>query len=177
MGKTAKIIYAGGALLLTAIFTSVFVNNLPGKPDPVIAAQPDVAMASTYASANLDQQPVTSRVEGGKIIISLNSVLDKKIVAFDYPSENTIIPLLAYISNDGKLVTCIRLCEPCNSHVFRIEGTELACGNCETHWKLSNLEGTKGSCQKFPPAPIPSVVVGSEIQIDEAVVKNWKMRI
>ncbi|MBI1806375.1 MAG: DUF2318 domain-containing protein, partial [Ignavibacteria bacterium] len=82
-----------------------------------------------------------------------------------------------FISPEGKLVTAIRICEPCNSHTFRIEGTELACGNCETRWKLNNLEGLQGSCQKYPPAPIASQVIGNEVQIDERLVKNWKTRI
>ena len=98
------------------------------------------------------------------------------MVSFAYQSATTTVPLLALISADGTVVTAVRLCEPCNSSDFTIEGNELACGKCETRWKLSNFEGLQGSCQKFPPAPIPSRVLGNYVQIDESIVANWKLR-
>lgn len=177
MTTRSRALYGILASGLFGFFAYLFVEYLPGRPDPVIEKQPEVEMASMYNGVNLSQQQVNARVENGKIVISLPDLLQKKIVSFDYAGLNTTVPLLAFISNDGKLVTCFRMCEPCNSKMFRIEGSELACGNCETHWKLNNLEGTHGSCQKYPPAPIPSAVVGNEIQIEENVVRNWKMRI
>lgn len=153
------------------------MEHLPGKSNPVIERQPSVAMATMYAGQVLDQFDVTAEVQNGKILIPLSPLLEKKIVAFEYKTGTTTIPLLAFINSDGKLVTAIRLCEPCNSKTFRIEGMELACGNCETHWKLTNLEGLQGSCQKFPPDPIPSEIVDGHVQIDEAVIRNWKIRI
>jgi hypothetical protein len=176
MSKNARLVYAMGALALFWFFLYIYFTNLPGKPHPVIAKQPEVSMAATYTGRTISQQEISATVSNGKIIIPLTEVLDKRIVAFDYDAGTTIVPLLAYISNEGKLVTAIRLCEPCNSKTFRIEGNELACGNCDTHWKLDNLEGLQGNCQQHAPDPIPSQVVGQEIQIDEQVVRNWKIR-
>jgi len=176
MGRGAKTAYTFVALGLFALALFTYVKDLPGKPNPVIEKQPEVAMSAAYAGDAIPQQEITSTVENGNIVISLPLVMDKKIVAFDYDAGTTIIPLLAYINTQGKLVTAIRLCEPCNSKTFRIEGNELACGNCETHWKLDNLEGLRGNCQQHAPDPIPSTVNGNKIYIDEQIVKNWKIR-
>ena len=177
MSAKAKVVYSAAAFGLIGFFAYVFIEHLPGKPNPIIAKQPDVAMATMYTDLTLQQQPVEMKIENGKIIIPLSKLLEKKIVEFEYQAPTMKVPLLAFITNDGKLVTCIRMCEPCNSRTFRIIGDKLACGNCETEWKLNNLEGIQGSCQKYPPQPIPSIIIGSEIQIDEKTVRDWKMRI
>ena len=177
MSARAKKMYSIVSVVLLGVFLYLFIEHLPGKPNPVIEQQPSVAMSTMYTDVVLEQKPIEARNENGKIVFSLNLLLEKKIIAFEYQTPNLSIPLLAFINADGKLVTCVRLCEPCNSRKFRIVGDKLACGNCETEWKQNNLEGLQGSCQKYPPLPIPSVLVGSEIQIDEQVLKNWKMRI
>ncbi len=177
MSKRARMIYGTAALLLAIVFLVIFTAHLPGGPNPTIAGQPEVAMASSFADVALTPAPIPVRISGGMITFPLSLLLEKKFVQFDYASEGTSVPLLAYISPEGKLVTSVRICEPCNSRTFRIEGTELACGNCETRWKLNNLEGLQGSCQKYPPEPIPSRLNGNVVEIDEHFVKNWKMRI
>ncbi len=177
MSSKAKVAYSVILLSLVSLFLFFFIEHLPGKPDPVIEKQPDVAMATMYTDIILEQQYIEMRDENGKVIIPLNLLLEKKIVSFDYQDESQTIPLLAFINTDGKLVTCIRLCEPCNSKTFSIKGGVLACGNCETEWKQNNLEGIQGSCQKYPPLPIPSVLVGSEIQISKDILRAWRMRI
>ena len=176
MSTGAKVAYALLAIGLFSFFLFLYVRELPGKPNSVVEKQPDVAMGATYSGDAIEQQTIPSSVENGKIVISLPMVLDKKIVAFDYDAGTTIVPLLAFINNQGKLVTAIRLCEPCNSKTFRIEGNELACGSCETHWKLDNLEGLRGNCMQYAPAPIPSEVHGNSVYIDEKIVRNWKIR-
>ncbi len=179
MGPVSRRVYAFSTLLLLGFFGYLFVDYLPGKANPVIERQPSVAMSTMYTGQTIEQYEAVPKVEENRISIPLSLLLEKKIVAFDYRMETTTVPLLAFINSDGRLVTAIRLCEPCNSKTFRIEGTELACGNCETHWKLSNLEGVQGSCQKYPPSPIPSVVDGKDGQvvIDKAAIRNWKIRI
>jgi hypothetical protein len=177
MSKRARMLYTLVAAVLSLVFIAIFIDHIPGGAHPVIANQPEVAMASMFTDVHLTLQPISVQISGGKIVFPLSVLLEKKFVEFDYLTQTNSIPLLAYISPEGKLVTSIRLCEPCNSKSFRIDGTELACGNCETRWKLNNLEGLQGSCQKYPPAPIPSRVNGSYVEIDEAAVKAWKMRI
>jgi len=177
MTKRAKILYSIAALSLFSVFLLIFARNLPGGENPVITKQPEVSMGSIKPDAVLNPSPITVEVGNGRITFPLAALLEKRMVGFDYQSSGVTIPLIAFITGEGKLVTAVAICEPCNSHTFRIEGSELACGNCETRWKLNNLEGIQGACQKYPPAPIPSIVVGNEVQIDEGILKNWKMRI
>lgn len=177
MSKKAKVLYTTLALAILSAFTLSFISHISEGAHPVIEKQQTIAMYTMYADQSYEQFPTPARVEEGKIIIPLSILLEKKMVEFEYKSPTTIVPLLAYISNEGRLVTSIRFCEPCNSKTFKIEGKELLCGNCTTRWNLNNLRGISGSCQKFPPAPIPSEIVGNEIHIDEKVVTNWKLRI
>ncbi len=172
-----KLIYGAAVLALSAVFLIVFANHLPGGAQPVIEEQPELAMATMYTDVNLTATAVPARADGSILHVPLTPLLEKKFIQFEYTYAQTTIPLLAYIAPSGKLVTAVRLCEPCNSQTFRLEGTELACGNCETRWKLDNLEGIQGSCQKYPPQPLPSKVVGNEIQIDEATLRQWKIRL
>ncbi len=177
MSRQAKWIYSGIVVAIFLVFGYIFLTHLPGGANPVIANQPDVAMASMFTDVKVSAQPINADEKSGKLVFPLSLLQEYKMVQFDYRYGQTTVPLIAYISPEGKLVTAIRMCEPCNSTKFTIEGTELACGNCETRWKLNNLEGIQGSCQKYPPAPIPSMVVGNNVQIDEAALKTWKMRI
>jgi hypothetical protein len=176
MSKMSKMIYGVIAVSLFGSYLYFYIVNLPGKPNPIVENQPSVAMAAAYAGEPLEQKEITATVVNGYITIPLTVVLDKKIVAFDYDAGTTIIPLLAFINSDGKLVTAFRFCEPCNSKKFRIEGNILACGSCETQWRLNTLEGLQGNCQKYPPAPFHSEVVNNIVRIDEKVVRGWKIR-
>lgn len=177
MSKQAKTIYTAIALGLFALFTYFFISHIPGGAHPVITNQPSVAMATAYTGEPIQQTQIEATVENGQISFPLPILLSKKLIAFDYKTETQTIPLLAYISAEGKLVTAYRFCEPCNSKTYSIVGTILDCGNCETEWKLDNLEGIQGSCQKYPPEPIPSRVDGNRVVMDESVVKNWKIRL
>lgn len=170
-------IYTFVAAALFGIFTFIFVHHIPGGEHPVIEKQPEISMATMNIDVQLQPQQIEYTINDGKVSFSLTALREKKMIAFDYHIEHRTVPIMAFITTAGKLVTAIRLCEPCNSMNFRIEGNELACGNCETRWKLDNLEGIQGSCQKYPPDPIPSEIVGNYVVINESAIKNWKMRI
>ena len=166
----------GGSVVL--IFGGwLFINNLPSKANPIIEAQATVSSAAKYPKAPTRMFDVPAKVENGKITIPLDVVVQKKFVAFDYVGKAAEVPLLAYISGEGKLVTGVSMCEPCNSRRFHIKGDELVCNTCGSTWELDNLSPISGACGRFPPDAIPSSVVGNEIQIDEAAVANWRPRI
>lgn len=177
MTRRAKLLYGVFGALILSVFSYTFVTFMLDRPHPVIERQPVIAMPTMYAGQVLTLQPIESRVANGKVIVRLNDLLEKKMVEFQYVSPLITVPLLAYISPEGKLVTSFRYCEPCGSKSFSAEGMELHCGACETKWSFVNLEGIQGSCQKYPPEPIPSEVVGDEIHIDEKLVANWKLRL
>lgn len=151
--------------------------NLPKGGNPVIRTQPVVATPPKYATTVEHMFDIPSRVEKGKIIVPLDIVKEKKIVAFNYSTPKSITPLLAYMSSEGKIVTAISMCEPCNSKRFHIKGETLVCNACGSTWELDNLRAISGACGRFPPDAIPSTVVGNEVQIDEAIVARWQRRI
>lgn len=177
MSRTTKRLYTGIFIALFLFFVYLFADHLPGGEHPIIVQQPLVAMPTMYMGQTFEQQKIEFTTSGGVISFPLSLLQEKKIVEFDYHNGSLDIPLIAFINGEGRLVTGIRYCEPCNSKSFRIEGTELACGKCETRWKLNNLEGLQGACQKYPPALIQSEVVDNRVQFSEEVVKQWKIRI
>ncbi len=181
MSTRTKILYGTAVVVIFAVFLWMFADHLPGGAHPVIQNQPEVAMATMYMGQVIQPYAVQASVIDGKIRVPFTALQEHKLIEFEYRTETGIVPLMAFISAEGKMVTSVRMCEPCNSDHFRIEGMELACGRCETRWKLNNLEGIQGSCQKYPPDPVPSVIIQANntqyIAIDEQVVRRWKMRI
>lgn len=177
MSPGAKTAYALVAVLLIVGMGIAFVRSLPGGSHPVIMSQPSASDGEHYEGLRLTMKPTPARVQGGFIVIALDELSQKKMVSFSYEGATRIVEIIAYITQEGKVVTAIAMCEPCNSKSFHSESNELVCDNCGTRWNLSSLEGISGACQKYPPDPIPSSVVGNEIRISEKLVQNWKMRI
>ncbi len=154
-----------------------FYANLPESGNPVIKASPVVANAMYYGSTPLQMTPVLVKVENGKIIIPLDVLKDKKFIRFAYGDPAYGTPLLAYISSEGKIVTAVSVCEPCNSTAFHIKGDKIICNSCGSTWELNDLEAVSGSCGRYPPDAVPNTVIGNEIQIDEQIIARWQRRI
>lgn len=172
-GKPPWFYAAAGCLCV--VFLYLFFENLPGGDHPVIAEQPGVEGAAVGGHA--DQVPVIPTVAGAEISIPLAELVEKRIVEFDYADGTVTVPLLAFVTGEGRIVTAFRICEPCNSKTYAIDGDRLSCGNCETQWSLNTLEGLQGSCQKYPPEPFPSVVRDGRVVMEIARVKEWKIRL
>ena len=73
--------------------------------------------------------------------------------------------MLAYVAPSGRLVVASALCEPCHSYEFHIEGNDLVCNSCFTHWDLNTLEGKSGGCQAYPPMELTTVVQGDTVNV------------
>ncbi len=155
----------------------LFMENLPGGDHPVIALQPEVESDPGVTGDHANQVPVTASIDGDQITIPLRDVRAKRIVEFEYTDGTVTVPLLAFITGEGKLVTAYRMCEPCNSKKFSIDGDRLSCGNCETQWSLNTLEGLQGTCQKYAPEPFPSRIEGDLVIMSIAQVKKWQIRL
>jgi uncharacterized Zn finger protein (UPF0148 family) len=163
------------ALLCALIF---FRNSDDSKELSVINKQPVVTNKVVYSAERLDHTITMAFVKDNTIILPLNLVIEKKFVRFQIAGSNTNdLPIVAYLTEDGKVVTAVSMCEPCNSTEFHIKGSNLICNSCGTTWNLNDLKAISGSCGKYPPDPLPSVVVGNEIQIDKSLVENWKRRV
>lgn len=164
------------AALALAAFGWVYFN-VPEKGNPIIKASPVSTAASAYPQSGTQMSDIGVTVENGKIIVPLDLVVSQKFVAFRYRTSQSDVPLLAYVSGEGKIVTAVSMCEPCNSTRFHIKGDKMICNTCGSTWELNSLESVSGSCGKYPPDALPSTIVGKEIQIDEALVAGWQRRI
>lgn len=140
-------------------------------------SSPRVNARFNYAGQTVAMSDISVKVENGKISIPLETVLEKKLVRFEYGDKETRLPLLAYVTPTGKITTAVSLCEPCRSTRFHIEGRKLVCNACSTQWDLETLKGIQGGCLKYPPDAIPSTMEKGLIQIDEKAVKAWKPRV
>lgn len=155
----------------------IYFVTTGSKENEIIKKQPQVVSSIEYPQLPTQMSEIQAKVENGKIIIPLDIVKQNKFVKFAYSGNNGDVPLLAYISEEGKVITAISMCEPCNSTTFHIQKDELICNSCGTTWDLNNMDAISGSCGKYPPDPIPSTVQGNEIHIDVSNVANWQRRI
>jgi len=154
-----------GAIVLGIIFVGVmtFRNSAPAT--------------ASAPGATLQQVPATTAAtEAGKVSFSVQEVSTKKLVAWDYKDGGKTIPLLAYTTPSGVVKVATRMCEPCNSTSFRVEGNQLVCNSCGTRWDLESFKGISGGCQGYPPEQLTSSIVDGKISVDEQKVATWKPR-
>lgn len=131
----------------------------------------------SYKSQNIRMTPVDSVAGSGTIEIPVEIVKDKKIVYFEYNTGGKQVPLMAYITSSGKLVTAVSMCEPCRSTKFHIEGDEMVCNACGTRWTLEGLQGISGGCLAYPPDVVAHTIEGGKVKIQETVILGWKPRV
>ena len=144
--------------------------------NPKIASQQKVMDRVDYAGQTISMTDIVAKVEKGKISIPVDLVKEKKVVRFEYEGNGVKIPLLAYVTLAGRVVTAISMCEPCRSTRFHIQDKTLVCNACNTEWNLETLKGISGGCMNYPPEVIPSVVEKDRVLIEEKVVLGWKPR-
>lgn len=134
--------------------------------------------AKTVSAAPVQQIPATTAAtENGRVSVSVDEVVSKKLVAWDYRKDRITTPLLAYVTPSGAVKVATRMCEPCNSTSFRIEGNHLVCNACGSRWELETSKGIAGGCQGYPPEVLPSSIVDGKIVVDEQKVATWKPRV
>lgn len=172
-----KGLFGGLATILIVSALIFYLNGQPSNQEAIIDDQPSVISNVIYPNIRFDPAYSVALSDGDKIVLPLDVVKERKFIKFDYIGKSTTIPILAYFTEEGKVVTAISVCEPCDSKDFHIKGTELICNSCGTTWNLNNLDAISGSCGNYPPDPIPSIVVGNEIQINEEDVVGWSRRI
>ena len=127
-------------------------------------------------------------VAGGNLEIPVAEITAKKIVGLLYNRTNPMpagyndiaqngLPVLAYVAPSGRLVVASSLCEPCHSYEFHIEGNDLVCNSCFTHWDLNTLEGKSGGCKAYPPEELTTVVNGGNVDVPTGALESWTPRI
>jgi len=145
--------------------------------NPKVSSQPKVIEKVDYSGKTIRMTDIQAKVKNGKISIPLDVVKEKKMVYFQYEGNGVIIPLLAYITQSGRVVTAVSMCEPCRSTRFHINDKKIVCNACATEWNLETLKGIQGGCLNYPPDVIPSTIEKDRIQIDEKIVTQWKPRV
>ena len=145
--------------------------------DPRVSSQPKVSGKVDYAGQKIAMADIQAKVEKGKISIPLDVVKEKKMVRFEYENNGLRVPLLSYITQSGRVVTAVSMCEPCRSTRFHIEDKKIVCNACGTEWNLETLKGIQGGCLNYPPDVIPSTIEKDRIQIDEKNITQWKPRV
>lgn len=131
----------------------------------------------SYKSRNIRMTQVDGVVGSGYIGIPSETVKDKKIVYFEYNKGGKQVPLMAYITSSGKLVTAVSMCEPCRSTKFHIEGDEMVCNACGTRWTLEGLQGISGGCLAYPPDVVAHTIENGKVKIPETIILDWKPRV
>jgi uncharacterized membrane protein len=168
---------AAVGVVVLAGFTYWLVQRGNAASDPRVSSQPKVAAKIDYAGQTIRMTDVSAKVENGKISIPLDVVIEKRMVRFEYEGNGVKIPIVAYITPAGKVITAVSMCEPCRSTRFHIQDKMLVCNACNTEWDLETLKGIQGGCLNYPPDVIPSTIVKNQIQIDEKIVAQWKPRV
>ena len=144
---------------------------------PGVSSQPKVSGKVDYAGQKIAMTDIQAKVEKGKISIPLDVVKEKKMVRFEYENNGLRVPLLSYITQSGRVVTAVSMCEPCRSTRFHIEDKKIVCNACGTEWNLETLKGIQGGCLNYPPDIIPSTIEKDRIQMDEKIITQWKPRV
>ena len=171
----APISLAVFAALLAGIGYWIIDGNT--RTNPKISSQPKVTEKVNYSGQTIRMTDIQAKVEKGKISIPLDVVKEKKMVYFQYEGNGVVIPLLAYITETGRVVTAVSMCEPCRSTRFHINDKKIVCNACGTEWNLETLKGIQGGCLNYPPDVILSTIEKGRIQIDDKVVRDWKPRV
>ena len=130
-----------------------------------------------YQNQSVSMTQVDVTVQKGAVEVPLDLVKINKLVSFEYSRPDGRIPLLAYITPAGKLITAVGVCEPCRSTRFHIDGNQMVCNSCFTRWDLETLKGISGGCLNYPPGTLPHEIQGGKLTIKELDLKNWKPRV
>ena len=163
------------ALVLVGVGYWIIEGNTGSNPK--VSSQPKVSEKVDYDGKTFRMTDIQAKVEKGKISIPLDVVKEKKMVRFDYENNGNKIPLLAYLTQTGRVVTAVSMCEPCRSTRFHINDKKIVCNACGTEWHLETLKGIQGGCLNYPPDVIPSTIEKDRILIDEKDITQWKPRV
>lgn len=163
----------GFVVVVAVLGIYAFYRDAFREYHPVIAKQPEITAPGT--SGRINSSPVSARMEGSLMIISLKEVKERRVVRFFDPESVQTIPIIAYLTPAGRLVTAMSISENCRSRDFYLEGENIHCAGCPSYWNASSLEAY-ACCQKYFPDPIPSTILGDEVRLDARDVRKWQSR-
>jgi len=190
MGKTKKkkgfvlplVIVAAIGLMFVA-----FTSNIKSTGgDRKNVGTFNIGQTVDYSGKNIEMTMIQPKFEGGKIIVNLDDIKNRALIKFQIPNQQVVLPdtgtvfeylpVMSYVSPEGRLVAAVSFCEPCDGENFHIEGDELVCNACGTRWDLNNLKGLSGGCPNNPPDEFNYKVEGDKVIFDEKALRAWKPR-
>jgi uncharacterized membrane protein len=174
--KTPSLLISFVVMVIVLGGVAFWIIEAKPTANPRIAWQPKVLDRVDYSGQTVPMADIVAKVESGRISIPLDVVRQKKMVRFEYEGNGVRVPLLAYVTLAGRVVTAIGMCEPCRSTRFHIQDKVLVCNACNTEWSLETLKGVSGGCMNYPPEVIPSTVEKESVLIQEKLVLGWKPR-
>jgi uncharacterized membrane protein len=178
---TKKRIPAWKIIAIVLVAAALPVSWLILKEDPQAESKgissTQVMERVNYQNQSVSMTKVDVTMQKGMVEVSLDLVKNNRLVSFEYLRPDGRIPLLAYITPAGKLVTAVSVCEPCSSTRFHIEGKQMVCNSCFTRWDLETLKGISGGCLNYPPDALAHEIQGGKLMIKEMELKNWKPRV
>lgn len=158
------------------VLFSTYLRVLFRQYHPVIEEQPEIVIPIDYGlETKTPSTEISVRLDGDDIVVPLELIKRHKLVRFADPGGVQTIPLIAYVTPEGKIVTAMSLSENCRSTDFYLQGHNIHCAACPSYWNMSSLEAY-ACCQRYYPDPIPSSLVGNEIRISLQRVRNWQPR-
>ncbi len=172
----AKIAIAGLFGIIVVILVIIFYNYITIEEHGVIAAQPTVGDGRFYEDRTVEMVDIESEVRNGNLVFSVDDVLEYELVRVEYKGSTAEVPVLAYISPHGKLVTAISISEPCNATRFTIIDGAIKCNNCDAKWEVATMQALS-CCPNNYPDPINSEVVGNEVRVPISTLENWRRRL
>jgi hypothetical protein len=152
-------------LFLAVVSITVILRNLQPQQN-----------RNTQSLAIVPMTRIEATAGKGLVEVPLDVVKKKKLVSFEYKRPDGPIPLLAYMTPSGSIVTAIGLSEPCNSKSFHLEGNEIVCNLCLTRWKLETVEAVRGDCPEYPPEMLVHTIHDGRLILREVDVQYWKPR-
>lgn len=168
----AKILL-GAALACGLLY---YAMTLTRNYHPVISDQPSTGFGTKPSENRIDSRKITAQIDGSDIIIPLSTVEKNGLVRFNDPEGIQTIPIIAYITPRGKIVTAMSISESCRSQDFYLQGYTIHCASCPSYWNMESLEAY-ACCQKYYPDPIHSTVERGYIRIPKQTVHDWRTRI
>ncbi len=161
-------------VLLGILFLLVF-QFITYEEHSVVARQPVISEPVHYTNQSRGMTEIQATQREGYFILSLDEIKQNKFTRAWYDAPTTQLPVIAYISPKGRLVTAIGITEPCGESNYTIVDNHLHCSNCTGEWDMNSMQAF-GSCPKYFPYPVTSTVSGGEVLIATAELNSWRRR-
>lgn len=185
-----KVRFPTGMKILSAVFIFIIIGGIaywrlssqstPSPPLVLTPQYPQTAAGIFYSSPTIASTGTKGSlpydfVNQNKLVfldLKLQGKTDEltyqgRTIPLNQYKGGAYLPLVVILTPSQKLVSAVRVCEPCGSFSFHIvQGKYLDCDACHTRWDIETLRGISGGCTEYPPLKLSSAVTNSSVEID-----------